>query len=184
MVARASHIDVTLRVNPGADFTLWCSWHTDCSYTPPSSGTELDWDELPSHEVFWRSHGYRSDTPYQFSIAVGTIVRQIGTACETVHVNVVDAFNFQKGHIQYKHTNTYTHLWTIDIRGSSGWAYESYVVAFTVNPDKPGCHWLGEHLHQDGSPSFTSTRNPLYNNLGSYWVGLLQNWQYSQSWNW
>lgn len=182
---KASHITVTLRVNPGASGDLDCTWHGTCLPPPQwQNGNALDWNELPSHDVFWRSHGYRSDTPYSFGIATGTVDKRPPGGCAEVWVNVVDSYGFNKGHIQYLHTNTWVHGWPIPIRGSSGWTYDSHLVAFTVNPDSCPA-WTGEHLHEDGTSSFTANRNPIYNSYDDdYPIGLLGYWQYQQSWNW
>jgi hypothetical protein len=177
----ATHMVVSLRVNPGADGWFNCSWHSECGV---SAGHALDWSPFANHSVYWRSHGYRSDTSYSFTIATGTIEKQVG-GCQTIWLKVRDAYDFDKGYVSYVHTGTWTNGWTIDIRGSSGWTYESYAIAFTVTSETCAA-WDGEHLHQGGSSHFTSTKNSLYDSgVGTFFfVGLLQNWQYSQSWNW
>lgn len=185
--AGAIPVSITLRVNPGANETLTCLWHGECGV---ESGAALDWDDLSNGDVFWRSYAYRNDTPYATTIATGTIEYSapIGFDCYETRVDIVDAFSFDKGHIQYLHAASWVNGYEVDITASSGWTYVSQVVAFTVNQENCAA-WDGEHLHQDAVPSIAWAKNTaLYNGTPApptgYLIGLSGSWQYELSWAW
>jgi hypothetical protein len=192
--ARATAINVELRLYGGATSYMTCGWHGDCGASP-TSGKAIDWDNADNGTVYWRSYGYRDDAQTA-TIASGTTSHPAGPACNTVIVSVADAFSFSKGEADYVHTATWFPGTNFNVTGSPTWAWTSQDVGFSVTSEGVGCDFSGSHLHESqGSLYWTQQSNtgstcsgyyPDYNCQGytkSNYVTLAY-WQFKQTWCW
>jgi hypothetical protein len=102
--AQTGRVDTTLTINPAANVTLTCGWHTQC--TPPYAyGEALDWDNSAGGAVTWRSYSWRSDT---CTCYIGyTDLYEVDTPyCYEIEQVVYDWYGVYRGTEYFEHTTT------------------------------------------------------------------------------
>jgi hypothetical protein len=192
--AKATIINVELRVYGGATSYMTCGWHGDCGPSP-TSGKAIDWDNPDEGTVYWRSYGYRDDGQTA-TIATGTTSHPAGPACNTVIVSLADAFSFSKGEADYVHTATWFPGTNFNISGSPTWSWTPQDVGFSVTSEDTGCSFTGSHLHEVQGSLYWAQQANTGNSCSGYYPDYrcqgytkssylsLGSWQFKQGWVW
>jgi hypothetical protein len=161
-------VNFTLRVQPGAYSTsthLSCGWHEGKCPLNENTGHALDWKNLASQWVYWRSYGYVS-TSTSAVLGNATVARVTGADCWRVDVNIKDNYGNSRGSHRYVHSDTSVDGHTVNISGGKSWVWTSFAPGYTRSTDKSTCPgWVNgywpPHLHHTDSGSGW-TRNNYY----------------------
>jgi len=199
--ARATTINVELRVYGGATSLMTCGWHTECG-SSASAGNALDWDNGDEATVLWRSKASRSDGVSGVVASGKTNHTSSPDNCNVMEVQVKDAFLFDKGTAEHHHTASWVPGNSFSIYASGSWQYSERYVGFSVVGEYWPCSFFGSHDHQIQGPQWWWVRqgqSGSYPNCDGYYPNYtcryspyypkpnfldLNNWQFKQSWTW